>query len=80
MFIRRDNLVLVNFNELIERERSAFEVTQVAEMGMDHLLHVFRVKRDSEFELLCEVMMEINHLLTFYSVSLSVFESIEVVS
>ncbi len=46
-------------------------------MGVDHLLHIFRMKRDLELEFLCEISMELNEVLALDGVSLAVLLTIE---
>jgi hypothetical protein len=46
-------------------------------MRVDHLLHVLRMQRDLELELLCKVSMKLYKFFTLYSVSLAVLLTIE---
>jgi hypothetical protein len=65
-------------HELVEGEIPVLEVSQVSEMRMYHLLHVLRMQRDLELELLCKVGMKLYKLFALYSVSLAVLLTIEV--
>jgi hypothetical protein len=47
-------------------------------MRVDHLLHVLRMQRDLELELLCKVGMKLYKLFALYCVSLAVLLTIEV--
>ena len=44
---------------------------------MDHLLHIFRMKRDLELEFLCEIGMELNEVFALDCVCLTVLLTIE---
>lgn len=70
-------MIVIDLHELIEREVLALEVSQVPEMRVDHLLHVLRMQRDLELELLCKVGMKLYKFFALYSMSLSVLLTIE---
>ena len=71
-------MIVIDLHELVEGEVLAFEVSQVPEMRVDHLLHVLRMQRDLELEFLCKVGMKLYKFFALYSMSLSVLLTIEV--
>jgi hypothetical protein len=70
-------LIVVDLNKLIESERLILEVSQVAEMWVDHLLHILGMKRYLELEFLSEISMELNEIFTLDGVCLTVLLTIE---
>ena len=76
--IGRYDLVPVDLKELLKVEDTSWEVTEVAEVRVDHLLHVLGVERHPELELLSEIMMEVDEVLALDAMKLAVLETIEV--
>jgi hypothetical protein len=70
--VGRNDLILVDFHELVISKALRLEASQVTHMRMDHLLQIFGVNRESESELLAKVSMHLSDLVTGNSVSLSI--------